>query len=95
MRRLAWLLGTPVRLLLIGAIHVYRATFSHALGGQCRFHPSCSRYALDAVRIHGALKGSALAAWRVLRCSPLTAGGIDPVPSRAGDVRQRHTPEAA
>jgi len=80
MTRALWVLGTPARLLLLGLIHAYRAAFGGALGGRCRFHPTCSAYALDAIRLHGALKGSALAAWRVLRCSPLTAGGIDPVP---------------
>lgn len=95
-RRAAWAVGAPLRLVLIGAIHLYRATFAHVLGGQCRFHPSCSEYALGAIRSHGALKGTALAAWRVLRCSPLTAGGIDPVPERGDElVRRRHTPEAA
>ena len=96
MRRAAWILGAPFRLVLLGAIHLYRATFSHVLGGQCRFHPSCSEYALGAVRTHGAVKGTALAVWRVLRCSPLTAGGIDPVPPRGSAfVRRRHTTEAA
>jgi putative membrane protein insertion efficiency factor len=81
MTRALWVLGTPARLLLLGLIHLYRAAFGGALGGRCRFHPTCSAYALEAVRLHGAVKGSALAIWRVLRCSPLTAGGIDPVPS--------------
>jgi len=46
----------------------------------CRFEPSCSRYALDALERHGALKGALLAVWRVLRCNPLSKGGYDPVP---------------
>ncbi|HEX4842147.1 MAG TPA: membrane protein insertion efficiency factor YidD [Limnobacter sp.] len=46
----------------------------------CRFYPSCSEYALDAVKIHGALRGSALALGRVCRCNPWNAGGFDPVP---------------
>jgi uncharacterized protein len=80
LRRLLWVAGAPARALLIGGIEVYRATLSGWLGGQCRFYPTCSHYAEDAVRLHGALRGSALATWRVLRCNPYGAGGIDPVP---------------
>ena len=47
---------------------------------RCRYYPSCSQYALDALNRHGALGGSALAAWRVLRCNPWSLGGVDPVP---------------
>lgn len=46
----------------------------------CRFTPSCSAYALEALRVHGFFKGSALAFWRILRCNPLCKGGYDPVP---------------
>lgn len=79
-RRALWIAGTPARGLLIGLIRVYRATLSGWLGGQCRFYPSCSHYAEDAIRMHGATKGSILATWRVLRCNPFGKGGIDPVP---------------
>ena len=79
-RKVAWVVGLPFRALLIGLLVLYRNTAGLMVGGRCRFHPSCSAYALEAVRTHGALKGSALGAWRVLRCSPLTAGGPDPVP---------------
>jgi uncharacterized protein len=81
-RRALWAAGTPVRGLLVMAIHVYRATLSGWMGGQCRFYPSCSHYAEDAIRRHGAAKGSGLAAWRVLRCNPFGGGGIDHVPER-------------
>ena len=81
-RRALWAAGAPVRLVLTAAIHVYRATLSGWLGGQCRFYPSCSHYAEDAIRIHGAIKGTALAAWRIARCGPFTAGGVDHVPQR-------------
>ena len=80
LRRLVHLAGAPARVALIGAIKLYRVTLAGLLGGQCRFHPTCSRYAEEAVRVHGAIRGSALAAWRVLRCSPLSRGGLDPVP---------------
>ena len=79
-RQWSWWLGAPARALLIVAIRVYRATLSGLLGGQCRFHPSCSEYAEQAIRSVGALRGSALAAWRILRCSPLSAGGVDQAP---------------
>lgn len=86
--RLLWAVGLPARAVILGVIELYRHTLGPLLGGRCRFHPSCSTYALEAVRTHGAFKGSLLAAWRVLRCSPLTAGGIDPVPVR-GEWRSR------
>jgi putative membrane protein insertion efficiency factor len=79
-RRALWTVGIPARALLIGLIRVYRATLSGWLGGQCRFYPSCSHYAEDAIRTHGAFKGVALATWRVLRCNPFGKGGIDHVP---------------
>lgn len=71
--------GAPVRLILIGCIKVYRVSLSGWLGGQCRFYPSCSRYAEEAIRAHGAVRGSWMALWRVLRCNPFGAGGIDHV----------------
>ena len=76
-----WLVGAPVRAALVALLLGYRATAGRLAAGRCRFHPSCSAYALEAVRIHGAAKGSALAAWRVARCSPLSRGGLDPVPA--------------
>ena len=78
--RLLWNVGAPARLLLIGAIALYRLTLSGWLGGQCRFSPTCSRYAEEAVRAHGAIKGVLLASRRVLRCNPFGRGGLDPVP---------------
>ena len=89
LRRGLWLLGAPARLALMGLVRLYRATLSGWLGGQCRFHPSCSQYAEDAVRSVGAVRGSALAAWRVARCGPFGAGGFDPAPGR----RRRIQPE--
>jgi putative membrane protein insertion efficiency factor len=83
LRDLAWYAGAPARALLIAAVRLYRATVSGVLGGQCRFYPSCSRYAEDAIRAHGAIRGVVLGAWRVLRCNPFGKGGIDAVPARA------------
>lgn len=79
-RRIVWAAGAPVRAVLVGAIGLYRATLAGWLGGQCRFWPSCSRYAQDAIRNRGAVVGSTLAIWRVLRCNPFGAGGPDPAP---------------
>jgi uncharacterized protein len=88
MREALWLVGAPLRWALVGAILLYRGTIGRLLAGRCRFHPTCSAYALESVRTHGALKGVGLAIWRVARCSPLTSGGIDPVPA-AGTWRSR------
>ena len=75
-----WVLGAPARALLVGLIRVYRATLSGWLGGQCRFYPTCSHYGEEAIRTHGAVRGSAMTVWRVLRCNPFGKGGIDRVP---------------
>jgi putative membrane protein insertion efficiency factor len=87
-RRAVWLAGAPLRLLLVAAIRLYRLTLAGIVGGQCRFHPSCSVYAEEAIRTHGAIRGTALAAWRIARCSPLTRGGYDPVPQRKQPARR-------
>jgi uncharacterized protein len=66
--------------LLVAAIHAYRLTFALFLGGHCKFYPSCSHYAEQAIKMHGAKRGALLAAKRLLRCRPFTKGGHDPVP---------------
>ena len=66
--------------MLLVVIEAYRLTLAHLLGGHCRYVPSCSIYAQDAVRRHGARRGALLAARRVLRCHPFHPGGYDPVP---------------
>ena len=71
--------GLAARGLLL-AIDVYRALLAPLVGGYCRFVPSCSLYAAEAVRRHGARRGAALAGRRLLRCHPFHAGGFDPVP---------------
>ena len=69
------------RLLALALIRLYQNTISRGLpAGTCRFYPSCSHYAYQAIYKYGALKGSIMAAWRVLRCNPFNAGGYDPVP---------------
>ena len=74
--------GAPARWALLAAIRLYSKFLSGWLGGQCRFSPTCSHYADVAIRRHGALRGSMMAAWRVARCNPYGRGGIDPVPPR-------------
>lgn len=69
-----------IKSLLLGVLRVYRYAISPMLGRNCRFHPSCSEYAAEAVQRHGALKGGWLAFKRVGRCHPFHPGGYDPVP---------------
>jgi putative membrane protein insertion efficiency factor len=66
--------------LLIALIRFYKAAISPWLGANCRFVPTCSEYAMQAIEKHGALKGSWMAAGRILRCNPFCKGGYDPVP---------------
>lgn len=68
---------------LMGLVKGYRLLLSPALGSNCRFEPSCSRYALDALERHGALAGAYLSARRIGRCHPWCDGGHDPVPEQA------------
>jgi len=68
--------------LLVILIRGYQQFISPFLGPRCRFYPSCSHYALDALQNHGLLRGGGLAVWRLLRCGPWTSGGFDPVPEQ-------------
>ncbi len=69
-----------MKYLLIGLLKVYRAVISPLYGNVCKYYPSCSAYALEAVTVHGAVKGSWLAARRLASCHPWSLGGYDPVP---------------
>ncbi len=69
-----------VILLLVGIIRIYKIVISPVLPASCRFRPSCSTYALEALQKHGLGRGLVLALRRILRCHPLGGGGIDPVP---------------
>jgi uncharacterized protein len=60
-------------------VHAYRLLVSPLLGPRCKYHPTCSRYALDALREYGVLRGLVLAGWRLLRCNPWSHGGVDHV----------------
>jgi uncharacterized protein len=68
--------------LLVGLIKAYRYFLSPLLGPSCRFYPTCSAYATEAVETHGALKGAWLAVRRIAKCHPWHPGGVDPVPPR-------------
>jgi len=82
---------TPAALVLTGVVRAYQLTIRPCIGANCRFEPSCSHYALDALRLHGAVRGSGLAARRVLRCNPWHPGGYDPVPPPTEPL---HPPDA-
>jgi len=79
-----------VNKILIAFIKVYQYTLSPLLGPRCRYYPSCSNYAVEALREHGALRGLGLAAWRLLRCNPFSNGGYDPVPPRHNGCEHDH-----
>lgn len=80
-RVLSATVGRVLRWALIGLIEGYRRLVSPLLGPRCRFYPSCSAYGLDAVRTHGAAKGTVLTVARICRCNPWNAGGVDHVPA--------------
>jgi putative membrane protein insertion efficiency factor len=68
-----------LRRVAVAPVLLYRRVISPALPQRCRYHPSCSAYAVEAVQRFGILRGSVLAAWRLLRCNPWSLGGVDPV----------------
>ena len=72
----------PLTWLLLQPIAFYRRFVSPALPPSCRYAPTCSAYAVEALRVHGPFKGLVLAVWRVLRCNPWSSGGVDHVPAR-------------
>jgi putative membrane protein insertion efficiency factor len=78
---------------LIALVLGYRLLFKPWLGSSCRFEPTCSAYALEALRRHGAVAGAALATGRLLRCHPWCAGGCDPVPERTTGLFTRFLPK--
>ena len=63
----------------IAAVWLYRMSFGAFFPTTCKYHPSCSQYAIDAVKTRGLLRGAVLAGWRLLRCNPWSRGGFDPV----------------
>jgi putative membrane protein insertion efficiency factor len=87
--RVLWNLPRDILILLLMA---YRKVISPLYGPVCRFFPSCSAYALEAVTVHGAVKGSWLAARRLVRCHPWNAGGVDHVPAGHREWPENQTP---
>lgn len=85
-----------LRRALIAIVHGYQATLSHYLGGQCRFFPTCSCYAEEALLRKPLPRALGLALWRIVRCSPLTKAGYDPVPYDDGEeAHYLHQPGCA
>jgi putative membrane protein insertion efficiency factor len=86
--------GPAPRRLLTGPILFYQRRISPLLGRRCRYHPTCSAYALQAIRAYGPARGLVLAAWRLLRCNPLSHGGYDPVSAQTLFRRPPRAPSA-
>ena len=72
------------RTVALAPIRLYRGLVSPLLPARCKYHPTCSAYAVEAITRHGVVRGGGLAVWRLLRCNPFSHGGYDPVPSRVG-----------
>ena len=81
MNRILAGINAGLNAVFIGLIRVYQYTLSPMLGQRCKYYPSCSNYAIGALREHGPIKGIGLASWRLLRCNPFSNGGYDPVPA--------------
>ncbi|MCD4523734.1 membrane protein insertion efficiency factor YidD [Nocardioides sp. cx-173] len=81
-----------MKYVVIGLLKAYRAVISPLYGQVCRYHPSCSAYALEAVQQHGTVRGGWLAVRRLARCHPWAAGGYDPVPPRVAAGHPTSTP---
>jgi putative membrane protein insertion efficiency factor len=84
----------PARALIV-LISGYQRWISPALPPTCRFYPTCSAYAIEALRVHGVMRGSWLTVRRLLRCAPWHPGGIDPVPARRPRSARNHHEEQA
>lgn len=72
-----------IRRFLLFLIRGYKRFLSPLMGNNCRFIPTCSSYAMEAIEVHGALKGLGMSLWRILRCNPFCKGGYDPVPMKS------------
>lgn len=79
----------PLTWVLLGVVRIYQLVVSPWLGPTCKYYPSCSAYAVTALRRHGFVRGTGLAAWRLLRCNPWSNGGVDHVPPRRIPERGR------
>jgi putative membrane protein insertion efficiency factor len=70
---------TAIRAIFLAPIRLYQSLISPVMPARCKYHPTCSAYAVEAVREYGVLRGAVLAGWRLLRCNPFSDGGLDPV----------------
>jgi putative membrane protein insertion efficiency factor len=86
---------SPVARVMIGLLRFYQRWISPAFPPTCRFYPTCSAYAIEALQVHGPLRGSWLTVRRLLRCAPWHPGGIDPVPPRRPRSARNHLEEQA
>lgn len=85
----------PARLAVTAPIRVYQRVLSPALPRRCKYEPTCSSYAVQAIEEYGILRGLVLAGWRLLRCNPWSHGGFDPVQDQRLFNRRRLTPPSA
>ena len=86
---------SPARRVAIAPIRFYQRFISPAFPRRCRYHPTCSAYAVQAIGTYGILRGSVLAGWRLLRCNPFSHGGYDPVSAQSLFRGPRRTPRAS
>jgi uncharacterized protein len=91
MSRVLRALNAGANAVLIALIRVYQYAISPMLGQRCKYYPSCSNYAIGALREHGVIRGIGLACWRLLRCNPFSNGGYDPVPPRHACNHHQHS----
>jgi putative membrane protein insertion efficiency factor len=84
----------PLRSAVIAPIRLYQRLISPALPRSCKYEPTCSHYAVDAVRTEGVLRGLVLATWRILRCNPWSHGGYDPVSAQRLFRSRRSSPDS-
>ncbi|GEN26970.1 hypothetical protein HVA01_06160 [Halovibrio variabilis] len=80
---------------LIGCVYVYQYTLSPLLGPRCRFWPSCSSYTIEAIQVHGPIKGGWMAIKRIVKCHPGNPGGMDPVPGGRSEQLCREDEEVS
>ncbi len=92
-RRLHCALASALGLLLLGLVRTYQLTLSPLLGPRCRYWPSCSHYAREAIQVHGPARGGWLGLKRILRCRPGGGSGLDPVPGGPSERLCREDPE--
>lgn len=84
-------ISATLQWIVIKIICVYQLIISPMIGPRCRFTPTCSQYAIEAIKIHGILKGGWLSARRIIRCHPLNEGGYDPVPTGCFCAEKAHS----